>query len=54
MKEEHQEEVGEEYYAANTGTLDSFLSKIKLPEVNNNYDHNNTRKLSEFTKHKTK
>lgn len=44
-KEERQEEVGEEY-ATNTGTLDSYLSKIKLLKVNNNnnYDYNNTTK----------
>jgi hypothetical protein len=32
MKEEHQEEVGEEYYAANSGTLDRYFIKNKIAE----------------------
>jgi hypothetical protein len=44
-EQRQEEEVGEEY-ATNTGTLDSYLSKIKLLKVNNNnnYDYNNTTK----------
>jgi hypothetical protein len=30
MEDEHQEEVGEEYAAANTGTLDSYFIKSKI------------------------
>jgi hypothetical protein len=32
MKEEHQEEVGEEYYAANSGTLDRYFIKNRIAE----------------------